>query len=281
MRDMAATNQEPPVQAPKGGGRLLKARLWVQTAFLLVWLGPPGVQMLYVPSCVFHCYACPLASFACPVGVVANFSALHTFPLLAVGVVLAAGGLVGSLICGWACPFGWLQDLLAKIPLRKFRIPSWTGYGRYLVLVALVIVVPFVWGDGNPLFICRVCPAGAIEAALPAVLRNSWKAGGLVYEMSWLKTGILVAFVAAGVFTFRPWCTVLCPLGGALALFNPVSVFRLRLCEEKCTQCNLCRSRCAHGVLLDQSANSTRCVRCLECTACGAITPMLLRRGGR
>jgi len=270
MRDMAEPNAKPSPSPPSATRRIARWRPWVQAAFLGVWLGPLGLRLHSIPGCVFHCYACPLASFACPVGVAAQFSALHLVPLLALGVVVTVAVLVGAMVCGWACPFGFLQDLLAKVPLPKLRIPSWMGYGRYLVLIALVVAVPYLWGEANALFICRVCPAGALEAAVPFMARQA-AGGNPIQWMSPAKWVILIAFLVAALLTFRPWCVVLCPLGGFLALFNRSSLLRLRFDPKTCSECNLCRSQCSMGVKVDVNVNDSRCIRCLECTTCGAI----------
>jgi polyferredoxin len=103
--------------------KLLPRRLWVQVAFLLVWLDPLAMRMHTMCSPVFHCYACPLATFACPIGVIAQFSALHMFPFIAIGLLFIVAGTLGSIICGWVCPFGLLQDLAAKVPIRRLKIP--------------------------------------------------------------------------------------------------------------------------------------------------------------
>ena len=58
----------------KNPPRFIRARHLVQAAFLLAWLGPFGLRLHYLCGPVFHCYACPLATFACPIGVLANFS---------------------------------------------------------------------------------------------------------------------------------------------------------------------------------------------------------------
>ena len=142
-------------------------RAWFQTAFLVAWLDPFSWRFHYLCSPVFHCHSCPLAVLACPIGVLANFSALHVFPFLAVGTLAVTGVVFGTFVCGWACPFGFLQDLVGRIPTPKVRLPSWLGYTRYATLGGLVLAVPYFYGENHPLFFCRLCPAGAIEAAMP------------------------------------------------------------------------------------------------------------------
>jgi polyferredoxin len=253
----------------------------VQTGFLAVWLAPLGRWLHGIPGCVFHCYSCPLSSFACPVGVMANYAALlpvvGEVPYLLIGMLLLVGAVSGSLVCGWACPFGFLQDLLGKITTKKISLPSWTGHIRYVVLVGLVILLPIILGyKGIPfekqvISICRLCPAGALEAGVPYSVQSLLAGNG--WMMSGLKTGILLSFLAAALFIHRPWCRIFCPLGGLLALFNRFSLFHLRFNPKECVECNLCRSRCSMGVKVDQAVNVTGCIRCLECTTCGALEP--------
>lgn len=151
---------------------LVKWRLAIQSSFLVLWLMPASLRMHNICAPVYHCYACPLSTFACPIGVIANFSAMHTIPFIAIGTLLVVGGLFGGFICGWVCPFGLLQDLFAKIPTPKITLPHWTGYTRYAVLLGLVILIPYFYGKDHPLFICRVCPAGGIEGALPYYVQD-------------------------------------------------------------------------------------------------------------
>ena len=257
--------------------KLLPHRLWVQTGFLLVWLDPFGLRMHTVCGPVFHCYACPLALFGCPIGVIAQFSALHLFPYFAVGLLIAFGVMIGSLVCGWMCPFGLLQDVAAKVPAPRFKIPRWMGHFRYVVLIGTVLAVPYFFGEGHPLFICRICPAGGLEKALPDVV-SAAVAGDVIPWPNALKITIIVVFVAAIFFTIRPWCRILCPLGAIFGFFNRFSLFTLDLKEHQCTQCGRCRTLCRYGVQPDKTPNADHCIRCLECTRCGpgALKPATL-----
>jgi len=78
---------------------------------------------------------------------------------------------VGSLVCGWACPFGFLQDGLGKLATRKITLPDWLGQLRYVVLVGLVVALPMVLGgrgipfDAQAISICRLCPRARSKPA--------------------------------------------------------------------------------------------------------------------
>jgi ferredoxin-type protein NapH len=271
-------NPRPPAEL---GKRLKRLRPWVQTAWLVVWLAPLGRWLHGIPGCVFHCYSCPLSSFACPNGVAANYAAIFPaafeIPYLLLGTLLVVGGAVGSLVCGWACPFGFVQDLLGKISRYQVRLPHWVGYCRYLVLIGLVILLPLFLGfrgipyEQQVISICRLCPAGALEAGLPYSIQSFVSGNG--WLMSGSKSAILLAFVAAAIFVHRPWCRIFCPLGGLLSLCNRWSLFHLRFNSRACVECNLCRSRCSMGVRVDEKVNVSGCIRCLECTTCGALEP--------
>ncbi len=251
----------------KIASKLIPIRLWVQSAFLLIWLDPLALRLHNFCSPVFHCYSCPLATFACPIGVLANFSALHIFPFIALGTIILAGGLLGSLICGWVCPFGLLQDLVAKVPIQKFDPPRWTNHFRYVVLIGTVLAVPYFFGEVHPLFVCRLCPAGAIEGAIPNIVTQAAEGKPLVWPSD-VKIIIVVLIVAAMFMIKRPWCRIFCPLGAIFGLFNRVSTFFLRIDNGKCVNCVQCRKLCEYGVEPDKNVNDPRCIRCLECVRC-------------
>lgn len=246
-------------------------RIWLQAAFLIAWLDPLMVRLHTFCSPVFHCHSCPLATFACPIGVLANFSALHIFPFVAVGVLLIAGVSLGGFVCGWVCPFGFLQDLIGRIPTPKFHLPGWTRHIRFVVLLGLVLIVPYLWGEKHSLFFCRLCPAGALEAAVPNTIQSAM-AGQEVVWPTLAKSSILVAVLLAMLFTWRPWCTVLCPLGAIFSLCNLFSFVFIRVNKESCTDCNRCRSLCRYGGGPREIGGDMQCIRCLDCTKCQSVT---------
>ncbi|MDD6061644.1 MAG: 4Fe-4S binding protein, partial [Oscillospiraceae bacterium] len=75
-----------------------------------------------------NCYSCPGAVGACPIGSLQNFLSAKKFrfPYYVVGLLIFFGVLLGRAVCGFLCPFGFLQDLLHKIPFPK-KIRSFRG----------------------------------------------------------------------------------------------------------------------------------------------------------
>lgn len=247
--------------------RLVPWRIWIQASFLMIWLDPLGLRLHKMCGPVFHCYACPLATFACPIGIIAQFSAVHLLPLIAIGLLVIVGALFGSLVCGWACPFGFLQDLAGKVPTPRFDLPKSAGYLRYAMLIGTVLAIPYFFGQEHPLFVCSICPAGALEAAAPNMVGQAFAGQDVVWPNA-IKLAVLGVFLVAIFFMRRPWCRILCPLGAIFSLFNRFSVFFLRFDADECTRCERCHKLCKFGVEPETAPNDLSCVRCLECTKC-------------
>ncbi|NLE40190.1 MAG: 4Fe-4S binding protein, partial [Pirellulaceae bacterium] len=147
-----------------------------------------------------------------------------------------------------------------------------------------VLAIPFWLGDqplkvGDPenpteisLFFCSLCPAGALEGAVPNVVNSAAMGAEEIPWPSTIKMVILGLFVVAMFFVRRPWCTIFCPLGAIYGLFNRVSFFLVRFHDKKCIDCAKCRSICQYGGRADLRIDSVSCNRCLVGEDCRAIT---------
>lgn len=69
-----------------------------------------------------NCYSCPAASLACPIGAMQAVSGSMNFKFsfYVVGFLLAVGAVFGRFVCGFLCPFGLIQELINKIPSKKY-----------------------------------------------------------------------------------------------------------------------------------------------------------------
>ena len=213
---------------------------------------------------ILNCYACPSALTSCPAGALQHFSVIKTIPFYIFGVIAIFGAAVGRLFCGWVCPFGFLQDLLYKIKTPKVKLPSKYTFTKYIFLVLGVLLLPMIISDT---VFCKICPQGALEAGIPQMLLNP-ELRPLAHTLYWTKIAILVFFIAAFIFTKRPFCRYVCPVGTLLSLFNSVSLLRLTVDHHKCTLCGYCKLVCPVDIEVFRNPNSTDCIRCGLCTTC-------------
>ena len=261
-------------------------RKWVQTIMTLLVNGSwsfPFTRTIYqgplkvVCSPGLNCYSCPAATTYCPIGSLQQLMAgirialengQNFFGFYVIGTMGVFGGAFGRLICGWACPFGLIQELLHKIPSKKFSIPRNLKYLKYAFLLFFVILLPLVVVDGfgyGELWFCKyICPAGTLEAGLPMLMLQPALSQtiGLVF---FNKLTILIGFVIWSVLASRPFCRTTCPLGAFYALFQKIKVVKLRLSEKNCTKCEACHSVCPMGIKFNEAPQDAECIYCLKC----------------
>ena len=215
-----------------------------------------------------NCYSCPGALGACPIGSLQNTLSAwkFRFPYYVLGILLFFGVTLGRLICGFLCPFGFLQDLLFRVPspkkLRTFRGDAQLRYLKYAVLIIMVLILP-VAHKFTPVFCKYLCPSGTLSGILLSAA-NSQLRDLFGWLFTW-KALVLTVIVLTSVVICRPFCKYLCPLGAFYALFNRVSAVRLKVDEAKCTRCGACAGVCDMAVDPAASPNHAECIRCGKC----------------
>ncbi len=218
-----------------------------------------------------NCYSCPGASGACPLGSLQN-SLSNTekrAPYYVFGILLLYGILFGRFICGFLCPFGFIQELLHKIKtpkLKKNRFTRVFSWFKYVILVFLVFVVPILYGLRNvplPGFCKYICPAGTIEGAFGLLSNrvNESELARLGPLFTW-KFILTVSIIVGCIFIYRMFCRFLCPLGAIYGLFNRFSILGIKLEKPKCTDCGLCISHCKMDI---KHVGDHECISCGEC----------------
>lgn len=228
-----------------------------------------------------HCYSCPGAIGACPIGALQQSLGASSLklPFYVVGCLLAFGALFGRTICGWACLFGFIQDMLDKLGrllhFPQVRKGTWSrrlGLLKYAMLALAVIgsiVTLALDGVGSPLFCSYVCPAGTLAGV--ALVSASPELQAVVGALFTWKTAVLAVIVFAAMTVYRPFCRFLCPLGALYGFFNRFCALRYVVDENACTHCNACVEMCRMDV---RHVSDRECIQCGECKkACahGAI----------
>ncbi len=246
------------------------------------------LKNLCVPG--LNCYSCPGAVAACPIGalqaVIGSWN--FKFAFYVAGFLVFVGALIGRFVCGWLCPFGLIQDLLYKIPFFR-KISTFPGDKllrklKYVILAVFVLLLPLflvdILGQGAPYFCKLICPVGTLEGGIPLVLLNQSMHSALGWLYAW-KNVLLILTIFLSILIYRPFCKYVCPLGAIYSVFNPISVFRYRVDDSKCTRCGACAKACKMQVDPVKNANHPECIRCGQCKKIcptGAISSGCLRK---
>lgn len=276
-------------------------RHWVQAAWFALTNGYAAgylqgkiftgkTKTVCVPG--LNCYSCPGALYACPIGSLQAVLDSGSFKMscYVFGMLMAFGTFLGRFICGWLCPFGFVQDMLNKIPLKKKdkNMPGdkYLRYLKYVVLALFVIILPyFVKGSlaGTPWFCKWICPSGTLLGGIPLATGDEAVRSATGVLFRW-KLWVLIVIIWLSIKYSRPFCKYLCPLGALYGIFNPISFYRLKVDETACVKCGGCQRACPMDVKTWETPNSAECIRCGKCVdACpkGAITTSVRELMGR
>jgi transcriptional regulator of nitric oxide reductase len=228
----------------------------VRTGFLavvLVWLGwSAGVQLSIVN--VINYLQAPFRGFDI------GFYLAEPLMVIIAAYTLISVVLIGrGVFCGWLCPFGALQELLAQMS-RALRLPQWNPpaalekrlwLGKYIA--AAVVLALLLSGIDASNATTEIEP---FKTAITSKFTRAWP-----YV---LYAGALLAI---GLFSERAYCRFLCPLGGVLAALDRLHVLNLLKRRPECgSPCHLCERSCpVRAIEPTGRIVMAECFQCLDC----------------
>ena len=163
--------------------------------------------------------------------------------------------------CGWLCPFGALQELVARLA-RWAHVPQLKLHTRtdrrlkklkYGVLAAL-LTMPFfsaAWTD-------RLAEVEPFKTSITLMFSRSWP------YLLWA-----VGLLAVNAVVYKAYCRYLCPLGAGLAVLGQLRLLRWLPRRAECGRpCQTCRHRCDYqSIEPDGAIDYVECFQCLDCVA--------------
>ncbi len=177
--------------------------------------------------------------------------AFELAPLLWIFLVLILVSLLlcGRLYCGYLCPFGAIQEVLALLspwrlatPTRRDRVLKWMKF----LLLGMLAVFGFVYKHYEVSHFEPFAVAFRLRGPAPVFV-------------------FLAVLLMAGLFIERFYCRYFCPAGASLALLNMLTLFRLRRIQD-CRRCNICIKACpTKAIDRDGVINFSECVLCNKC----------------
>ncbi len=166
--------------------------------------------------------------------------------------------LFNKLICGWACPFGALQELSMslgeRLGLRRLRVPFvLSNIIRGIIFVAFILVLFGVVGNLQGVTIYHyINPFNLFD----------WK-----FEYIGVALCVVISLLA-GLVVYRPFCHFVCPMGSVSWIFEQVSINRVRIDKNLCIDCGACAKACpanAGKAILENKKVKPDCFSCMRC----------------
>ncbi|MCH8205359.1 MAG: 4Fe-4S binding protein, partial [Candidatus Hydrogenedentes bacterium] len=290
---MEATKQISPEMKTRKLLRITNVRLLSQVFFFAVFL----ISVWLTWTSRLEGYPVSRILEFDPLVMIANMLSTHYvyrylgWGLLIIGVTL----LFGRVFCNWICPYGTLHQFvgwLFNIGTGKSRIDDNRYrdmyYFKYAILFVMLIMAAFgslQIGLLDPIclmyrtFTTVVAPAvdmgiSSTSNAVAAVgldtrLLDNLKFGPGVEARVFLGSFwiglMMVALVGANIVIPRFFCRLLCPLGALLGVVSRFSLFRINRDVHKCTDCNLCLTRCEGAADPMGKVRLSECFSCMNC----------------
>ena len=195
---------------------------------------------------------------------------------IAFALVIFVPSLIGrKLFCGWVCPLGALQDLLNKIPHRfKIKQPSFTAMNAIRLALIVLFIISFHAARSHIMAL-----GGALEADTSSRIWLIYSAFSIYepinmfellhWEVNTLFIVLMSILVLASLVLYRPFCYIICPIGGLTWLLERVAPGRIRIDMSACNNCGICvqESPCPtmKPLLAGETKNLPDCTSCGEC----------------
>jgi len=180
-------------------------------------------------------------------------------------IVLAVIG--NKMICGWACPFGALQELFYSLPILRrikqkklpFILTNTIRAGLFFTMLLLMFGI-----------------LGGRKGFIIYHYINPFNLFNLDFESVSVLLTVILALGGAFVI-YRPFCQIICPFGFISWIIERFSIIRVRIDHKICTQCGACVKECpseaAKGIVESKKmpADCFSCARCLNVCPVDAI----------
>ena len=184
---------------------------------------------------------------------------------LAFFIILAIVG--NKIICGWACPFGSLQELIFSLPIlrkiKKIKVSFFlTNSIRAVIFVTMLLFLFGIIGGRKGFVIYHFV--------------NPFNLFDLDFESLGIILTIIIALLLS-LFVYRPFCQLICPFGFVSWIAERFSIFRVRIDKNICINCGACEKVCptesAKGIVAGNKmpADCFSCGRCLTSCPVDAI----------
>jgi ferredoxin len=184
--------------------------------------------------------------------------------IIAFGFFIILAVIGNKMICGWACPFGALQEIIYSIPiLRRIKQKK-----PPFILTNTIRAGLFLF---TLLFLFGII--GASKGFIIYHYVNPFNLFNLDFESLSILLTVIIALGGAFII-YRPFCQLICPFGFISWIAEKFSIFRIRIDKDKCTQCGACIKVCPLEAAKGRVAGNKLPADCFSCARCLNVCPV-------
>ena len=177
-------------------------------------------------------------------------------------IMLAVIG--NKIICGWACPFGALQELIYSMPiLRKIKKKKLPFMLTNTIRVGLFI----------SMFLFLFGIIGGRRGFVIYHNLNPFNLFNFDFETLSILLVVIITLLVSFII-YRPFCQLICPFGFISWIVERFSIFRVRIDKEKCTQCGACIKVCPLEAVEGRINGKKMPADCFSCARCLNVCPV-------
>lgn len=175
-------------------------------------------------------------------------------------MVFLPGSLIfGNFFCGWACPYGTAQEIMAiigrKLFKKRFKMPrsiqKYMQFSRYILFAIMMTgLIDFI-----------LTPLNGYGAFLGTF------SDGLMTTLSSLALGIMIFYLLLSVVFERAFCNYLCTESAKYGILSMTRIFSIKRDENKCINCKKCDKACPMNIEVSahDHVRNGQCINCLKC----------------
>ncbi|MDJ0764908.1 MAG: 4Fe-4S binding protein [Myxococcota bacterium] len=230
-------------------------------------------------------------------------------PMVFCLIVLISGILLGRAFCGWVCPMGTMNHMVAELRSsvrgkRRLEANRTRPYQKMKYVLLLGILTAALFGSAVGGLFDPICLAtrglsltilpgiqwaidGVLDSAGASNIAGLQRASDGIYDVlggallgsgiilasgGFLMSVLFIAVLVANRFIPRFWCRGLCPLGALLGLVGRYGVLTLKKDGETCDGCGKCQLHCS-GAASPKFGDRWQRAECDLCMNCVAVCP--------